>query len=162
MIRIMNTILSPYHSKFVWIYLDNILNFSNSYKEYLQHLRQIFKKLEEHNFYLRMDKCNLMVDEIEELGHMIKENKIMPSREKIVHIMNFTLPKNRKQLLQFLGSVNYIGSHLTHIATLQGPLTELTGIQQWEWGQLQDNALTKLKLHVSKICRYRRSIMRKF
>ena len=71
MMRIMNTILSPYLSKFVWIYLDDILIFSNSYKEHLQHLRQIFKKLEEYNFHLRMDKCNLMVDEIEVLGHTI-------------------------------------------------------------------------------------------
>ena len=35
MMRIMNTILSPYLGKFVWIYLDDVLIFSNSLKEYL-------------------------------------------------------------------------------------------------------------------------------
>ena len=44
-----------------------------------------------------------------------------------------------------LGSVNYIGSHLPHIATLQAPLTELTGTQQWEWGQLEDNVFNQVK-----------------
>ena len=58
MMRIMNTILSPYLGKFVWVYLDDILIFSNTYNDHLNHLRQIFKKLEENNFYLRMDKCN--------------------------------------------------------------------------------------------------------
>ena len=83
--RIMNTTLAPYLGKFVWIYLDDILIFSNTYKEHLNHLWLIFKKLEQYNFYLRMDKCNLMVDELEVLGHTIKGNKIMPSREKIMH-----------------------------------------------------------------------------
>ena len=138
--RIMNTILSPYLVKFVWIYLDDILIFSNSYRDHLQYLQQIFKKLEEHNFYLRMDKCNLRVDEIEVLGHTIKGNRFMPSREKIAHIMDFPIPKNKMQLQQFLGSVNYIGSHLPHIATLQAPRRELTGTQHWEWGNLQGNA----------------------
>ena len=79
MMRIMNPIFSPCLGKFVWIYLDDILIFLNSYKEHLQHLRQIFKKLDEPNFYLRMNKYNLMVDEIEVLGRTIKGNKIRPS-----------------------------------------------------------------------------------
>ena len=69
----------------------------------------------------------------------------MPSREKITHITDFPIPKNKKQLQQFLGSINYIGSHLPHIATLQAPLTELTGTQQWEWSHLQDNAFNQVK-----------------
>ena len=77
-----------------------------------------------------MDKCNLVVDELEVLGHTIKGNKIMSSREKITHIMYFPIPKNKKQLQQFLGGINYIESYLPQIATLQAPLTELTGTQQ--------------------------------
>ena len=145
MMRILNTILSPYLSKFVWIYLNDILIFSNTYKEYLNHLRLIFKKLEQHNFFPRMDKCNLMVDELKVLRHTIKGNRIMPSREKITHITDFPISKNKKQLEQFLGSVNDLGSHLPHIATLQAPLTELTGTQQWEWSHLQDNAFNQVK-----------------
>ena len=80
MMRIMNTISSPYLGKFIWVYLDDILIFSNTYNDYLNHLREIFKKLEENNFYLRMNKCNLLVDDIEVLGHTIKGNRITPVR----------------------------------------------------------------------------------
>ena len=45
-----------------------------------------------------MDKCNLMFDELEVLGHTIKGNKIISSREKITHITDFPVPKNKKQL----------------------------------------------------------------
>ena len=45
-----------------------------------------------------MDKYNLMVDELEVLGHTTKGNKIMLSRETIKHIMDFPISKNKKQL----------------------------------------------------------------
>ena len=145
MMRIMSTILSPYLGKFVWVYLDDILIFSNTYNDHVNHLRQIFKKFEENNFYLRMDKCNLLVDDIDVLGHTIKGNCIIPAKEKITQITNFPTPTNKRQLQQFLRTVNYIGSHLPHIATLQAPLTELTGTQTWEWSDLQDNTINQIK-----------------
>ena len=145
MMRVMNTILSPYLSKFVSVYLDDILIFLNTYKDHMNHLRQIFRKLEEHNFYLCMDKCNLMVDEINVLGHTIKGHQITPAKEKLTHIMDFPIPTSKKQIQPFLGSINYIGSHLPLIATLQAPLTELTGTQQWAWNDLQDNAFNQIK-----------------
>jgi len=90
-----------------------------------------------------------MVDEIEVLGHTIKRNQITPSIEKIAHIAEFPAPTNKKQLQQFLGSVNYIGDHIPHIATVQAPLTELTGNTTWEWGALQNKAFD----HVKQACR---------
>ena len=95
-----------------------------------------------------MYKCNLLVDDIEVLGLTIKGNQITQAKEKITHITDFPIPTNKKQLKQFLGSVNYIGTHLPHIATLQAPLTKLKGTQTWEWSNLQDNALNQIK----KIC----------
>ena len=145
MMRIMNTILSPYLGKFVWVYLDDILTFSKTYNDHQNHVWQIFKKLKENNFYLTMDKCNLLVNDIEVLGHTIKGNRIIPTKEKITHITNFPTPTSKKQLQQFLGSVNYIGSHLPHIATLQAPLKEITGTQAWEWSDMQDNAFNQIK-----------------
>ena len=38
MMKIMNTIFSPYLGKFVWVYLDDILIFSNTYNDHLNHL----------------------------------------------------------------------------------------------------------------------------
>ena len=42
---LMNSILHPYIDKFVLVYLDNILVYSNSEKEHLKHLRLIFEAL---------------------------------------------------------------------------------------------------------------------
>ena len=96
--RVMNTILSPYLGKFIWVYQDDILIFSNTYNDHLSNLRQIFKKLQENNFYLRIDKCNLLIDEIEVLDHTVKGNWITPAKEKITHITDFCIPTSKKQL----------------------------------------------------------------
>ena len=98
MMRIMHTILSPYLGKFVWVYLDDILIFSNTKDEHIDHLRKVFAKLAEYSFHLRMDKCELMIDKIEVLGHTIEGRMIMPSMEKITHITDFPIPANKKQL----------------------------------------------------------------
>ena len=45
-----------------------------------------------------MDKYNLMVAELQVIGHTIKGNKIIPSTVKITHITDFPIPKNKKQL----------------------------------------------------------------
>ena len=71
MMRIMNTIFSDHLGDFIWIYLDDIVIFSNSKEEHIRHLRHVFDTLRKYEFYLRMDKCNLMTDEINLLGHTI-------------------------------------------------------------------------------------------
>src|SRR5258706_11082216 len=95
-----------------------------------------------------MDKCELMIDEVEILGHTIKGHTITPSQEKVKHIADFPTPTDKQQLQRFLGSVNYIGGHLPHIATIQARLTELTGNVTWQSGDLQQTALR----HVKRAC----------
>src|SRR5436190_6430726 len=49
---LMNQILRPYIDKFVLVYLDDILIYSNSDEEHLEHLRLVFEALQMHNFTL--------------------------------------------------------------------------------------------------------------
>lgn len=45
------------HLKFVFIYLDDILIFSDSETEHLEHLSTVFKSLRKHNISINYDKC---------------------------------------------------------------------------------------------------------
>ena len=80
------------------------------------------------------------MDEINLLVHTIRGNSIKPTTERIQEIADFKPPNDKKQLQKFLGTVNYIGGHLPHIATLQAPLTELTGNAPWKWTATQQQA----------------------
>ena len=54
---LMNQILRPYIDKFVLVYLDDILVYSNSEEEHLEHLRLVLEALRKHKLYARPKKC---------------------------------------------------------------------------------------------------------
>ena len=45
MMRVMNTILAEYLGKFVWVYLDDIVVYSDTVQQHMEHLHLIFNKL---------------------------------------------------------------------------------------------------------------------
>ena len=65
----MNSILYPYLFKFMVIYLDNIVIYSQNPQEHAKHLRLMFKALDKHNLYAHPDKCMVSIDDITFCGH---------------------------------------------------------------------------------------------
>ena len=53
--RVMNSILADYIGKFIWIYLDDIVIFSDTRQQHIQHLHQVFTTLRENKFYLNIN-----------------------------------------------------------------------------------------------------------
>jgi len=50
------------------------------------------------------------------LAHIIDDEGVKASPEKIARIEVWTTPKNKKQLQEFLGLVNYISQFIPHLA----------------------------------------------
>jgi len=68
-----------------------------------------------------------MKKRIKLLGHTIEKGIISAAKERLERILNWKIPKNRKQLQSFIGLLNYVAPHFPHAATVAAPLTELTG-----------------------------------
>jgi hypothetical protein len=116
----------------------------------MQHLREIFKRLQNVSFYLKLNKCQLMQKSIKLLGHTIENGKITPAPEKIRRIMDWKIPKTKKQLQAFIWLVNYVAPRLLNAVTVTAPLTELTGSNaEWNWNHLHMQAFNQLK-HLNK------------
>ena len=58
-------------SKFTMGYLDDIIIFSNSELEHLQHIEEIFKRLERFGLKMKREKCDFFKKHIQYLGHLI-------------------------------------------------------------------------------------------
>jgi len=69
----MNSIFHEYIGIFLHAYLDDLFVYSNLVQEHQKHLGMVFKKLREHELYLREEKCELFTAKVNCLGHMIDE-----------------------------------------------------------------------------------------
>ena len=54
---LMNRVFRPYLDKYMVVFIDDILVFSNSNLEHEQHLRVVLQTLRENQLYAKLDKC---------------------------------------------------------------------------------------------------------
>ena len=109
---------------FVFIYLDDILIFSETPEQHIKDLEQVFKLLDQNSLRVSLDKCQFFKDNINYLGFNISKNGLKPTVEKCEAIEEYLEPTNSKQLRSFLGMVNYYRHLIPNFADLAFPLTE--------------------------------------
>ena len=113
-------------SHFVIAYLDDIIIFSKTEEEHLQHLEIIFQSLCEVGLKLKWSKCNFMKLHIEYLGHLISENSIEPMLDKLSTIKEMPAPRSPKEIKQFLGLLGYYRKFIPQFSDVVKPLMRLT------------------------------------
>lgn len=121
--RCVNDILYDYIGKFAYVYIDDVLIFSNTPVEHMQHIKQIFHALHSANMKVSNDKSHFFKHETEFLGHIIKHGKITVDPEKIKTIREYQIPKTLKQLRSFLGLAGYYRKFIKDFAKIAKPLT---------------------------------------
>ena len=60
--RLMNKVFADYIGKFIAIYLDNIIVFSQNIDEHWRHLRWELEQIREAKLYGRLHKCEVLKD----------------------------------------------------------------------------------------------------
>lgn len=103
------------------MYLDDILIFSRSIEQHLQHLRIVLEILRKHKFYCKMSKCIFGRSSIEFLGHRVVSNGIRVDPSKQSAIRDWPPPSKVKDVHSFLGLANYIRRNVAHFAQLHNP-----------------------------------------
>ena len=88
---------------FCFVYLDDILVYSTSWKEHLKHLEMVLKCPKEGNLTIRFSKCQFFKKNLHYPGHLISEQGIKPLLKKVIAIENFKGPSNKDNHCHFLG-----------------------------------------------------------
>jgi len=81
--RLMNYVLKEYINKICLVYLDDIIIYSTSLEEHIDSLNKIFKRLQEVNLMVQLDKSEFLKKETEFLGHIIILNVIKLNPKKM-------------------------------------------------------------------------------
>ncbi|CCO34607.1 Retrotransposable element Tf2 155 kDa protein type 3 [Rhizoctonia solani AG-1 IB] len=149
--RFMNNIFRDLLDITVIVYLDNILIFSNSREEHVQHVTEVLSRLQKHNLFCNPSKCVFFVTEVTYIGLVVTPEGISMEQEKVKAIQEWPEPKNVKQVQSFLGFANFYCRFVHDFSCLAHPLTSLTQKDQpWVWEAAQKEAFQQIKIAISK------------
>lgn len=106
-------------------YIDDILIFSITFEEHIQHLSNLLEAIMKEGFRLKLSKCTFALDSVKYLGHIIRHNSIAPVKDNLISIKNFPIPTNQKNVRQFLGKINFYNEYVPKISLILEPLHNL-------------------------------------
>jgi ribosome-interacting GTPase 1 len=88
-------------------YLDNIIIYLNSNKEYKKHIKWVLKKLYKENMPVTVKKCKFYTKKTNFIGFIIKLKQISIDLKKIKAIVNWQDLESIIGLKSFLRFCNY-------------------------------------------------------
>ena len=149
--RLMTTIFRPYIRKFLYVYQDDVLIFSSTFAEHLEHIRMMLQKLKDNNLTCNYDKCKFAEEVVQFLGVLITRTGIKVDPSKTAVILNLDRPTTRKQISQFHGMANYYSDFIERFAERFEPMFRLLKKKsKFEWGEEQEKAFIDIKTALAK------------
>ena len=144
--RVMQGILAPYLWLFCLVYIDDIVVYSKSYEEHIDHLDLVLEAIEKAGITLSPNKCHLFYGSILLLGHKVSRLGLSTHLEKVRAILELERPKKLSQLQTFLGMVVYFSAFIPYYASICTPLFQLLRKgARWHWGADEEYAFEAAK-----------------
>jgi hypothetical protein len=150
-IRLMNEVFSDMMWKSVLIYFDDIVIFSRSFDEHLQHITMVMDRLRTAGLQVKTSKCTFAVTTVSFLGFVISAGgEIKTHPNKIKAIDEMPSPRTVTQLRSALGLTGYYRRFVKNYAAIAAPLYKLTTVksedeEKWPWTEECEAAFTTLK-----------------
>ena len=125
---------SPLDKRSALVYIDDILLLANEKQEMFELIKKLHKIASRENLKLAPKKSFYMLLKLKFLGHEIGNNTIKLIPSKIDAIKRIPSPKEKKDVMQFLGSVNFYSKFIEKLQINLKPLvTLLHDDVQFQW-----------------------------
>ncbi|KAL0293482.1 UNVERIFIED_CONTAM: Transposon Tf2-12 polyprotein [Sesamum radiatum] len=131
---LMNQVLHGFLDEFVVVYLDDIVIYSRTLAEHVEHLRQVLARLREYELYAKVSKCSFAQETISFLGHIVERGCIRMDPKKVQAIEEWQPPSDVHDLRSFLGLANYYRCFVKDYSKIARPMTDLLKkTEAWNW-----------------------------
>jgi hypothetical protein len=87
-IYLMNSVFMQELDKFVVVFIDDILIYSENEEEHAEHLRVVLSRLREHQLYTKFSKCEFWLKKVPFLGHVLSGDGISVDPTKVQEVMD--------------------------------------------------------------------------
>ncbi len=143
---LVNDVLRDMVDQFIYVYLDDILIFSSSLQEHVQHVRRVLQRLLENGLFVKAEKCAFHAQSVPFLGFIVSPEGVRMDPDRVKAVVNWPTPDSRKALLRFLGFANFYRRFIRNFSQLAAPLTALTSTKMtFRWSNAAEAAFTKLR-----------------
>jgi hypothetical protein len=144
--RLMKHVLRAFIGKFVVVYFDDILIYSKSLDEHVEHIRYVLVVLQEQKLNANLEKCTFCTDKVVFLGFVVSGQGVEVDEEKIKAVRDWMPPQNVSQVRSFLGLAGFYQRFVKDFNTVAAPIIELTKKEvPFKWGEAQHKAFDELK-----------------
>jgi hypothetical protein len=127
------------------VFIDDILMYSASWKEHMKHVRMVFEKLKEHQFYLKKSKCVFGRTQLTYLGHVISQKGVSTDPAKTLAMERWPIPTSISELREFLGLTGYYKRFVKGYGVIVKPHTNLLQHKGFPWTDQAEKAFQELK-----------------
>jgi hypothetical protein len=132
--NLMNSVFMDYLDKFVVVFIDDILIYSQSEEEHAGHLRMVLQRLRENQLYAKLSKCKFWIDEVMFLGHIINKEGLVVDLKKVADILNWKAPTDARGIKSFIGMARYYRRFIEGFSKIAKPMTALLGHKvEFKW-----------------------------
>ena len=127
-------------------YIDDVLVFSRTAEDHVEHLRAVLDRLRKAGLKLKPKKCHFVRQSIEYLGHMITPEGLLPNPHLTEAVRSIPVPTNVTGVRQFLGLASHYRRFVKNFAKIASPLHGLTRkLAEFKWTQECQAAFDQLK-----------------
>ena len=133
-------------NKELFCFIDDIIVYSCTFDEHIQRLENLFIRLRKAVLKLQPEKCEFFKKEVTYLGHLISAEGVRPDSKKL----DYPVPKNAKNIKQFLGLAGYYRRFIHQFSKIAKPLTNLLKKEiEFKWTDETQHAFEILR---DKLC----------
>ena len=143
--RIMNQVLKAFIGKFVVVYFDDILIYSQTKADHLDHLSQVCQVLRKDSLYANIKKCDFLTHRVIFLGFVVTSEGVSADPEKVKSIVEWPVPKNIHEVRSFHGLTTFYRRFIRGFSTIVAPITDCIRKGNFEWTRAADKAFLMIK-----------------
>jgi hypothetical protein len=105
--NMMNKVFMDELDKFIVVFIDDILIYSETTAEHEKHLRTVLEKLRQNQLYAKFEKCEFWLEKVAFLGHVLTADGVAVDPSKIEAVAEWKQLQNVSDIRSFLGLAGY-------------------------------------------------------
>jgi len=134
--RLINHVVRECIGNFVVVYFDDILIYSKSLHEHIDHMRSVLTILRVNSLSANKEKCTFYVDSLVFLGFVVNKNGVHVDPTKIKAIQDWPTPTSVGEVRSFHGLASFYRRFVPNFSTLASRLNELVKKDAFfNWGE---------------------------